>query len=60
MRMQPEERRSRCILVGRSMISTDGDSITGAVYADDFVIFSNGDMQHRYWDLDCKPTHALY
>ena len=36
------------------------DGITGAVYADDFIIFSNGDMQHRYWDLDCKPAHSLF
>jgi len=36
------------------------DRVTGAVYADDFVIFSNGDMQYRYWDLDCKPTDSLF
>jgi hypothetical protein len=36
------------------------DRVTGAVYADDFVIFSNGDIQHRIWDLDCKPTDSLF
>jgi hypothetical protein len=36
------------------------DRVTSAVHADDFVIFSNGDMQHRYWDLDCKPTPSLF
>ena len=36
------------------------DGITGAVYADDFVILSNDDMQHRYWDLNCKPPHSLF
>jgi hypothetical protein len=36
------------------------DRVTGAVHADDLVIFSNGDMQHRYWDLDCKPTPSLF
>jgi hypothetical protein len=36
------------------------DGVTGTVYADDFIIFLNGDMQHRYWDLDCKPTHSLF
>jgi hypothetical protein len=36
------------------------DRVTGAVYADDFVIFSNGEMQRRSWDLDCKPTHSLF
>ena len=35
------------------------DGVTGAAYADDFIIFLNGDMQHRYWDLDCKPTHSV-
>jgi hypothetical protein len=34
--------------------------VTGAVYADDFIIFLNGEMQHQYWNLDCKPTHAPY
>jgi hypothetical protein len=36
------------------------DRVTGAVYADDFVTFSNGDIQHRIWDLDCKPTDSLF
>jgi hypothetical protein len=36
------------------------DRVTGAVYADDFITFSNGDMQRRSWDLDCKPTHSLF
>jgi len=36
------------------------DDVTGAAYADDFIIFLNGDMQHRYWNLDCKPTHSLF
>jgi hypothetical protein len=36
------------------------DGATGAAYADDFIIFLNGDMQHRYWNLDCKPTHSLF
>ena len=36
------------------------DRVTGAVYADDFVIFSNGDIQHRIWDLDCKPRDSLF
>jgi hypothetical protein len=36
------------------------DRITGAVYADDFITFSNGDMQHRHWDLHCKPTPSLF
>jgi hypothetical protein len=34
--------------------------VTGAVYADDFIIFLNGEMQHRYWALDCKPAHPQY
>jgi hypothetical protein len=41
-------------------ISGRVDRITGAAYADDFVFFSNGDMQHRYWDLHCKPTLAQF
>jgi hypothetical protein len=34
--------------------------VTGAVHADDFIIFLNGEMQHQYWNLDCMPTHAPY
>jgi hypothetical protein len=33
------------------------DRITGAVNADDFTIFSNGDMQRRKWDFDCNPMN---
>jgi hypothetical protein len=36
------------------------DRITGAVNADDFTIFSNGDMQRQNWDFDCKPANPLF
>ena len=46
--------------VVEKQITGQVDGVTGAAHADDFTIFSNGDMQHRYWDLDCKPTHSLF